>query len=150
MKSTTRAAPSLISKIALPPTFKLGIVLSSGAASYFTFKTSRLIWRGTQLSSSKPDSPLWRKVITIKQNPSGSFTASSPLEGLENKEYLSNLIDILNGILNIQVCVFILKNLIIFFIIMKKISEINFNFEWLSKYKYGNRIKNFLIKIQNS
>ena len=120
-----KAASSFITKSGLPPTVKVGFVLASGAASYFTFETSKLIWKGTQMSTSKPKSV----DITIKESNSGSFTANSPLEESWNNDYFSNLVDILSGVLNIQLCVFVLINLIIIFIIMKKISDMHLNLE---------------------
>jgi hypothetical protein len=72
--------------------------------------------------------------VTIKQNSDGNFEAQSPLE---DNEYFSNLIDILEGSFNLYFCIFILINLTIIFIIFKLLFDLNYNLDWLSKYKYG-------------
>lgn len=141
-----KSASGFISKSGLPPTVKMGFVLASGAASYFTFETSKSIWKGVEISKAKPT----KVDVTISQNSTGNFSASSPLEDSWFNDYVTNLLDTLNGILNIQKCVFVLINLIIIFLIMKKLFDKNMNLEWLIKYKYGKSIQYLFIKLQKA
>lgn len=66
---------------------------------------------------------------------------------LEDNEYFSNLIDILDSSFNLYICIFILINLTIIFIIFKSLSDLNYNLDWLSKYKYGKWFQLKIIKI---
>lgn len=52
-------------------------------------------------------------------------------------EYFSNLLEVLSGSYNIQLCIFILISLTILFIFYKSLADLNINFDWLLKYKYG-------------
>lgn len=139
-KSGIQASSSVLAKSALPSSVKMAFILSGGAASYFTFETSRRIWRASEASKVKPVSV----DVTIKQNSDGKFEAQSPLE---DNEYFSNLIDILDSSFNLYICIFILINLTIIFIIFKSLSDLNYNLDWLSKYKYGKWFQLKIIKI---
>jgi hypothetical protein len=144
MEAATAVLTSKAVVLSLPPTLKMGFILSSGAASYFTFETSRTIWKAQSVSNTKPS----KLDVTVTETNSGSFEAP-----LENAEYFSTLIDILEGSFNLYICTFIIINLTIIFYIFKKISslrgELNYNFDWLSKYKYGNIIQTKLKWILN-
>lgn len=88
--------------------------------------------------------------ILIKQHSNGSFDISSdknPKSPLEDNTQLAHLIDVLSDSLNLYICIFVIINLCIIFLFLKTMSDREYNFEWLSKFKYGATLRTKLVKV---
>nr|UEX92998.1 hypothetical protein [Paramarasmius palmivorus] len=132
------------SAVSLPPTFKMAFILAGGGASYFTFEDSRSIWRASTWSKTQPADHV---DITKRGDNFESSSNVEPSCPLENETYLAHLVDVLQNSFNLYICIFIIINLCIIFLILKSLSDLNYNFDWLSKYKYGNKIRIKLVNI---
>lgn len=138
LKSTTMSAP---------PSVKLGFVLAGGSASFFTFKIANKIWSATEYSKSEPSDGV---DIIIKKTSSGSFEFNSknnPQSPFEDETQFTHLVDVLSDSLNLYICIFVIINLCILFLFLKIMSDREYNFEWLSKFKYGATLRTKLVKV---
>ena len=138
LKSTTMSAP---------PSVKLGFVLAGGTASFFTFKIANKIWQATSYSTTLPSDGV---DITIKKSSSGNFEVhqeNNPKSPLEDETQFSHLVDVLSDSLNLYICIFVIINLCIIFLFLKIMSDREYNFDWLSKFKYGATLRTKLVKV---
>ena len=146
--SGMKASYSILKSTAMSasPSVKLGFVLAGGSASSFTYLIANNIWQGTSYSTSEPSDV----DIIIKKNTNGSFEVNStnnPKSPFEDETQFAHLVDILSDSLNLYICIFIIINLSIIFLFFKVMSDREYNFEWLSKFKYGPTIRTKLVKI---
>lgn len=129
------------------PSVKLGFILAGGASSFFIFKIANKIWEVTSYSKSEPSDGV---DIIIKKNTNGSFEVNqknNPQSPFEDETQFAHLVDILSDSLNLYICIFIIINLSIIFLFFKVLSDREYNFEWLSKFKYGPSLRTKIIKI---
>ena len=116
---------------------------------YCLYPITDLFLNTIYLDGNDSNSP---KEFTIKDVRLDTYTPkiNNPVLPLEDELYLSKLIDLLQNSFNLYICIFLLINLCIIFLVFKSLSDLNYNLEWLSKYKYGSKIKTIIIKIISS
>lgn len=132
------AGSKVISKSSLPLSFKLGFSLSSGTASYFTFKLSNKIWNVSENNNSSQPENLELKTedgksFDVNLRDSGGTTAKS---FLDENSLIGDYLSILEDSFYLQLSIFILTNLTIIFYIYKSLSEMKIDFTKLENNKY--------------
>ena len=134
LKATTKVFAK-----ANPPTLIMAYFVSSIVPSFFTLSFFSKLMKGFLFSNNLPNEQI---AVTVLQQVDKSeiFTVDSPLEGIDYQDYLSFLFKVLDSMLNLQICIFILINLTIYFIIMKKLSEIDWKLDWLNYWKLTNSL----------
>ena len=129
-KAGIDASAGVLKTTALPPTLKLAFIGVGGAGSYFIFRGSQSVYEAIS-SRGLSDADKKSVNITITENKDGSFTGekNNPECPLEDELYLSKLIDVLQNSFNLYICIFILINLCIIFIVLKSLSDLNYNLD---------------------